>query len=528
MPLNRVRLRRRLSLPREVAKDLFIRSSRVLIVVGRCDPSTCAASIRSKPDYEFTFDSLDDWKTFVGDRWTEIARTRLSAWSNGKAVSVDYDVVNGEAGLHLEAPTVEMIDAMAAEAEKILELPRLLDGEGKGLHGLRRKYFINEEVTPTWIKALVGAIRRDVGPSLYISARLRWAQPAASEQAFEDLDAWLAELAANWNHLGSVYLWLSSSSRRMLFDCDIRRQLLVLESYAHSYQEAAARLSSLASMLDLEEAPDDPFKYRRFAKVFKIVHWKTNSAFARAVELALAKGFATSPALVESYTATGRGAEDLEPIHSIDTFVARVGEPGASIDRAHLYVEGARGRGLGITLDRTKEELWIGSSLDRKEFNAVVECFENAVDLKLKKEEAPPKDDVPRKPSGEGLLAKLIVAVVGLFLSVEVIKESIPRYSVEITFPRTQSDGKAAVVSGELALDWVVRRSRWWDNAELTPPMEAMLTILDSRGSPISPGAARIGSGFQLQLGPGHYEVILRFPELGKSARLPLVVSASP
>jgi len=534
MPLPDVSLNRRFSLPRDVDEELVLRALRVLGVIGKCDYSTYSVSVRSKQDYEFSFASLDEWKTFVGDRWTDISRARLYANCRDKSVSVTYDVVDGEARLSISAPTEEALDAVAEEAENILKLLRVPDGARRGLQGLRRKYFINEEVTSDWIKSLVEAIRLDVGPRPYVSARLRWTKPAAKEQVFEDLSAWQEELAANWPHVSSVYVWISSSGKRFLFDCDIGRELIDLESYCLSSEEALIRLSSVVSKFDLEEVPVTLFKYRRFAKSFKILHWKGNASFARAVELAIGEGFARKgkgstrkPVLVESFTTTGRGSEDLEAIDSIDAFVARFGDAGASIDRAKLYVQGPRGRDLGILLDRAKEELWIGSSFGRKEFNAVVEYFENAIDLKLMKEETEPKEAAAKKSPGEGMLAKLVLAVVGLFLSVEVIKESIPRYSVEITFPRAQSDGRATAPAGNLTLHWIVHERRWWDTTDLVGPPEGMLTVLDSRGAEMPPGTEPIGKG-ERNFVPGHYELVLHFPALGKSTRLPLLVSASP
>lgn len=521
MTKTRVSLNRRYLLPKEIDKNLLLATSQLATLVPNPTYSVHTVVIESKPNYEFEFATLLEWQQFASDKWTEVRKANMRISATDAFLGIGYELEQGELELRLETSTVAELDASVAAAEAILKLPLLPDNDRHAAQSLQRRYFVNAPITAEWIDGLVKAIQRELGVRPYVNARLRLVQSTAPEQSFGNLDTWRAEALRSWDDLAEIYLWISARGRRVLFDCDLRRQLLKLETEARSQNETMSLLSALVNELDLEEAPDQPYQYRRFARFFKILHWKTNSAFAGAIRAALAKGFAKPPVLVSSYITLGGSTQDLEPSSTLDAFLTRIGDATTEYDSAHLYVEGPRGKALGLSLDRVTQELAIRSSLDRKQFNQIVEEFENAIDLKLIKAVSPDKETASGKGAGEGMLAKVVIAIVGLFLSVEFIKEAIPRYNVEITFPRLQSDGIATIQSDTLHLRWLVQETRWWDTRDVENAALARLELLDTSGAVVlnrvdqSPGAG-------LKVAPGNYEVVVTIPALGKSARLPL------
>lgn len=526
MTKTRVCLNRRYLLPKDIDKNLLLATSKLATLVSNPTYSAHSVVIASKPNYEFEFATLLEWQQFVTDKWTEVRKANMHISASDTYLSIGYELEQeglggGEVELRLEAPTVEALDTSVTAAEAILKLPARPDSDRHAVQSLQRRYFVNSLITAEWIDCLVKAMQRELGANPYVNAKLRLTQSGAPEQSFGNLESWRLEALRSWNDLAEIDLWLSARGRRVLFNCDLRRQLLKLETEARSQEEAMSLLSALVNELDLEEAPDQPYQYRRFARFFKILHWKTNSAFAEAIRAALTKGFASPPVLVSSYITLGGSSQDLEPSSTLDAFLARIGDPNTEYDSAHLYVEGPRGKALGISLDRVAQELAIRSSLDRKQFNQVVDEFENAIDLKLVKAVSSDKEVSGGKGAGEGMLAKVVIAVVGLFLSVEFIKEAIPRHNVEITFPRVQADGIATIQSDTLHLHWLVQQTRWWDTRDLENAALARLELLDPSGAVVlervgqSPGAA-------LKVAPGSYEVVVTIPALGKSARLPL------
>lgn len=521
MTKTRVCLNRRYLLPKEIDKNLLLATSQLATLIPDPTYSVHTVAIESKPNYEFEFATLLEWQHFVTEKWIEVRKANMRISASDAYLGVGYELEQGEIELRLEAPTVAALDTNVTAVEAILKLPALPDNDRHAVQSLQRRYFVNSPITGEWIECLVKAIQRELGTSPYVNARLRLAQSAAPEQAFGNLETWRLEALRSWNDLAEIDLWLSARGRRVLFNCDLRRQLLKLETEARSQEEAMSLLSALVNELDLEEAPDQPYQYRRFARFFKILHWKSNLAFADAIRAALTKGFAKPPVLVSSYITLGGSTQDLEPSLTLDAFLTRIGDPNTEYDSAHLYVEGPRGKALGISLDRATQELAIRSSLDRKQFNQVVDEFENAIDLKLVKAVSPDKETSGGKGSGEGLLAKVVIAIVGLFLSVEFIKEAIPRYQVEITFPRTQSDGMATIHADSFHLRWLVHKTRWWDTRDVDNAGLARVELLDTSGGVVldrvdqHPGAV-------LSVAPGNYEVVVTIPALGKSARLPL------
>src|SRR5690606_20832505 len=79
-------------------------------------------------------------------------------------------------------------------------------------------------------------------------------------------------------------------------------------------------------------------------------------------------------------------------------------------------------------------------------------------------------------------LGKVALSVVTLFLTAESIKETIPRYTLEITFPRASSEGLAIIDTPSIHPHWRVERTRWWNTREIpTPP--ATIELFDRQGA---------------------------------------------
>jgi hypothetical protein len=278
-------------------------------------------------------------------------------------------------------------------------------------------------------------------------------------------------------------------------------------------------MSSLETKLDLEEAPEDPYKYRRFARFFEIKRWKGNPAFAKAVRSAFGKVFPAQPAIVAAYITRGGSAQDLESFHSVDGFLKAVGDGDVDYDGAGVHVEGPNGKAISVTLDRVKKQLEIFSSLKRKEFNEVADVFENEIDLRLLKEVSPDDASTNTKSPALDLLAKIVLAVAGLLVSAEFIKEAVPRDRLEITFPQPGPEGVAIVEADVLRPRWIVRRTRWWDTHDMEDIPPATLQVLDSRGA-VAFERTEQQPGIAVPLRPGEYQLGIIVPLLRKSEYL--------
>jgi hypothetical protein len=232
---------------------------------------------------------------------------------------------------------------------------------------------------------------------------------------------------------------------------------------------------------------------------------------------------------MQSYVTQGKSAEDLQPFPDLESFLTYVGGPGASYDRAVLYLQGTKGIDLGIRLFRDQKRLELSSSLERKQFNNVVALFEDQIDLKLLKEQQPSSSEADNL-KGAGLLEKLFFAVVPALVlawgGVEGFKGWQKQYAVEIVFPPKLKDGESKVVGPEIQINWTVQVTQWWNTSESKPGLDATVRVFNESGHAVLE-AANKNPLFNASLRPGKYTVEVEVPQVRKRDRVPITIEAA-
>lgn len=524
------------------AADFATTAERLRAAAGEPQHSWGNAEVFSRPDLRFRFEVWEDWATFVCDHWGDIRRCDGALGGGPTDFGIELSFEASEATLRAGDATLQSAENSIALLEPMLALsPLTAEQAPTNLQGSSRSYFTR---TPLTFDRLMNATNL-VGPasrgSEYVHARIRLHEPLDKELAFSDLGSWHRELGSRWQEVKSLYLSRSGEEQRITLSVDLQRQLCELKAEAPTMAGSDALLTRLATELDLEEAPPEPYKYRRFSRTFKLLDWKDPKAFAAGARQAIAESFPARPAIVESYFTLGKGSEDLRPSYSIDDFLTRLGDASTPFDLAYLAVEGPHGKTLTIYLDLHQKQLRVLSALDRSEFNRVSKILEDATDLRLVEEsEGEGRAGAAAKPSGDRLWVKLLLLAVGAFASVEVIKEAIPRHEVELVFPIASAEGIAKLEAAPFELSWVLRRSQWWDTREAQTPEAAQVTVLNSRGASVGrpgqrPDSTQLGGTINLagpintvplDLLPGSYQLVVSVPRLGKSAKLRIEVAA--
>lgn len=523
MPSVEVIARRRYLVARSDRDKLFATCQQALQFAPAPGYLSCSAVEEASLDVTYRFSTYEKWRVFVRSKWYSLNNLSFHCSDSHNRVTIDCDLGSGDASILVAGESAAEVRRRLTELEATLACPRLPEGANESMRGLSRHYFVNVPITIEWVEQLVQIAVQDVGGRLNVVAKIRLVGEKSTEHIFRDTIAWQHELRKLWSEVESIYVWLHRKERTLSIDCDLPRQLVHAEAEALSYEEATGLIRSLEASLTLEEAPADPYRYRRFARFYEIKKWESNSAFAEAVSASLKRVFPTTVAFVSGYVTRGGSSQNLKSTSCVEAFLAEVGNSGPEYDSAELYVEGPRGKALGVDLNRLRGILEIRGSIDRKTFNAVAEEFENSIDLRLTKDVSPTfKEDGKRAPYD--FLAKLVLAVIGLFVSVEFIKEAVPRDQLEIVFPREGADGRAKVLSGSFRPHWTVQRTRWWDTKELSKFPSARVVLIDHLGDVVLDHNMEVDDP-PIPVYEGEYELVVTVVELRESDRVRLQVT---
>ena len=341
-------------------------------------------ALRSVPDCEFDRSRPDAWLADVAGHWPDIQKLRAHFSGDSVTVSLACDFARQEAELSVTAPGAEealrVADALKAE----LGLDDATPDRGAPEEQESRRYWTRGRIDRPWMEDAVAQVLAVTGEPFYFDGRVQLRPGGGRGRGQGELTRWKELVLERWEDAVSVYCWIAGPGGRVVLDCDLRRELLTLEVRTHTRDHVVAAFHRIEQELRLDPVEGSPYEYRRFGQVFEIIEWEAsskNSAFAKAVKEAVDKAFDPPPVVVSAYVTTGKKVEDLESFPDLPAFLERVGG-GVEYGTARLYLEGVRGRSLGIMLDRGQMTLDLRSSLEMKAFIEVATTFENTIGLK--------------------------------------------------------------------------------------------------------------------------------------------------
>ena len=489
-------------------------------------------SVKSKSGYRYTLHDWVKWKSEVLGAWRDISE--FSCDRTGESVSIQFTYTSDfrEARLQVRAPTAAEVEPVVKQLEEKLSLSESKVRYSRpSKEGIKRQYFTSTTIDHNWFESALATMQASVGEIIYFEGRFQTKVHPGTDYRNDDLLTWKRSVVENWRELVSFYIWLSASDRAMAFDCDVQRELVSLEVQAPTLSETERISTRIAEGLSLQAVEGTPYKYRRFARTFRIIAWKSNKPFADAISNAINSVFEKPPAVVDCYVTQGKGSEDLEPFDDLARFLARVADLGAEYDRATLYVQGAHGLDLGIHLNRTEGQLGLRSSMRRKEFNKVASLFEDKIDLKLLAELKPMTVEPDRTKKPDSFWGKIFLAIVPALVltwgGIEGFKGYQKQYAVEIIFPRKVSTGNSIASGPDIKIDWVVQVTQWWNTRECNPVPDSVIRVFDESGSPVFEDRNKKPL-VPVRLLPGVYTVEVEVSQFGKRDRVPVTIRQGP
>ena len=428
-------------------------------------------SLLSAPQFRQSPARYEVWKQQCFDNWKDMLSLYGYARGQSRDATVNFYVNRADLTISLSAENAaEVAEAFKAAEKQLPILPArdLVPPDARSEQ--RRRYFVNEPIDKAWFErctALLRSVPSAAKSGGNVSFQGRFRIKGREEEAFSrtNFDAWMSDVAAEWNRIVWLYCWISAPDIAVTFEVDLLRDLITLTLQSSMEQTVKAGFRTVEAGLAVKKVDGDPYQYRRFLRSFKIERWTTNKAFADAVRASVAFAFphrdpAYRLALTRAYIAVGETAEDLEPFTDYELFCQRV--ESQDFTRAEVILQGPLGRALGIEANRKNNMLYVRTSLDRAELDDLTLPFRNALELgkpdtkvfgESKKEEA---------KSG-GSVAQIVTVVCALIAATAAVLTSsnglsqLRRHSVlQITYPVTkdgapvQLDGKGSRLAWQL------------------------------------------------------------------------------
>lgn len=481
--------------------------------------------LRSKTDYSFRYEAPDEWLADVRSSISDIARLELYAHGGRDNLSVSIDLRRGEASMRSSANETSNAERLLASVESLLQLTTLRGStDGADTPAKRRKFFIEPAMDAQWYEKAFAEVQKIVGLTPYTDGKIRLAPKDGETYSFSSLEAFRTEVIQQHHSVTYLYLWVTGHRRRVHIICDVPRQLLELEIAGQSISETDTLTNQIVAACGLIAAPDDPYRYRRHARVYSM-KWPGKRQFASTLRAVLDGVFKRPPVVVEAYGTAGGSDEHLQPATNLEDFLAYVGDDSVKYETLSLLVEGAHGAALGVHIDLTKNELEFQTPCGAEEVEKIHRILSQSMSLKLKRRiEGDGESDGENKKSGEGVVAKVLLAIMGAFLSVEFVKGAIPQYDVDVTFPKPDAAGRAGVPTGPFKLWWELDKTQWWHKVDLeskhVPP--TTLRFLDSSGTVVMTMQGRPGDAIGVP--DGVYDLQIVVPEVSATKQISLSV----
>jgi hypothetical protein len=317
--------------------------------------------------------------------------------ANGYA-SLRFDFERSEVNVTVQFPSKERLDKAVAEIEKALELTSMMPGYGETkLAGTKRIFYTANRIDAAWFQTAVKLLRELSHTERYFtSCRVYVTSRLTPDFITGRLDEWEAEVLGHWPNVQRVVCSRSSGNLYVNFECDLHREIVWVEVQAEPRNEVERVLENLQKQLGLELAPEQPYRYRRYLRIYEsrsaTMAAKLKTAIENAVEVAFKKQFDKAPVVADAYLTETGDSGYLTSAQTLQDFLARLTELASGLREAKLYLEGPRGSALGIFANIPQRRLELRSSLAHKIFEQTAAQFEDALELTLKKKETQEKD----------------------------------------------------------------------------------------------------------------------------------------
>ncbi|HWB96840.1 MAG TPA: hypothetical protein VG672_09065 [Bryobacteraceae bacterium] len=429
---------------------------------------------------------LPAWQKIVTENWKEVLEAGGSM-DGEVGVIFRCDRLREEVRVTAEAGEREQARAALARFEETARLTPIRDAAGRTpVSGERRRYFAGSALSPEWLIQCLGIVESLNRGPVSFQGRFRIGEEEYSRSGIEE---WKGAAIARWEEIRSLGCWYSSFGASQNLDIDLNREIVSVELQGRSEAAVADAFGHFEADLKLQRFEGTPYQYRKFARVYRIEEWKGGARAAEAVETAVKIAFPGKRRQITSaYITVGEKAEDLESYPELAPFLEGLRKPG-EYTLANLAIEGPRGRLLGIRLDRGKSRLQLWSSIERREFQAVVGAFEERLDLALDKIEDAPKEKEAAK-GGWGIWIPVVVSLVGAAASLAVAlltaNNGLPslKTTLEITAPAKNKDNVAEVSGAGTPVRWTISRKTLWSGER---PEDCAATLIVERAGTEQP-----------------------------------------
>jgi hypothetical protein len=296
--------------------------------LGPVESSNARFRLISAPQYEYSWTNIDDWQKALAEAWNDLSEA--GCWFNSRDGTtylrwtyLQWNFDRSEASIKVQSSDQEKLRATVDAIEAEFGFSALV---GKALEpakaGTIRQYFTKSQIDEAWFVRAVELFRGLTKAHPYFSGRIFADSIAYPSLITGNLDEWKTEVTARWERVQRFVCWQSTADFETNFDCDPRREIVLLQVQARAPGEAARVLQSFESELELEPAPDKPYRYRRFMRSYEILPGMANTALADAIEAAIALAFPQKkPAVADAYLTEDRESADLMPVGTIEKVV---------------------------------------------------------------------------------------------------------------------------------------------------------------------------------------------------------------
>ncbi len=408
--------------------------------------------------------------------------------------------------LNASSPSEPPLLAFDAEAQRRLALIAASDSVDEQTKGVSRRGFMRRHPDAAWFDSLVAELRRIIGAGGTITGRLRTVQN--EDLSFRAVDVWRQALQTKWSDLAQAGLWCVGPTGSVNINVDLRRELVTSNFNLRSAVEVYAVAEQFNTACDLEPAPEDAYKYRKYGRSYRIREWIDNKHYGDAVEAAVRLAFDGMPvAVMSAFVEAGDATASLDSFTTVAAFVGWFSNE-RPFQNASLIVEGFQGRHLGIHVDRVAGSFRILGSLSGTLFDKVDERFDSAIMRSDKKDTG----EKVSKASGElgktffTAIAALLVAVIGTAWNFVNASRESPE--LKVVYPPDKAELKANSVD----VQWRYREPRIIGKPRWSGDQLAEISLLGEGHPPQSIGNGR-GHAALKDIAPGIYTIVVSIPD---------------
>src|SRR5208283_2711941 len=143
----------------------------------------------------------------------------------------------------------------------------------------RRRYFAAEPIDKAWFERCVALVKSLPEGKFSFQGRCRLSGHEGEDFSRTNYEAWVLQIASQWDKLTWVYCWLSAPELAITLDIDLLRDLISVDLQSPIEAVVTSTFKTLEAGLNVIQVKGYPYRYR-FLRTFKIERWTTNEAYA--------------------------------------------------------------------------------------------------------------------------------------------------------------------------------------------------------------------------------------------------------